>query len=180
MAPAIVVASLFVLMNFLRIDRMDVLGRHPSGFIATDHVAARIVQSHPDQEARYAAAIAAGHISQERVNQPTEVDLFDRLIAVRRLGVGECSAIAMALNRDYGLATDDPRAINRAMRDAGLPSNQLHLMGTEDIVSTAVKLGVLTTAAAHAIRRRWASYGCFTSKLGPGYDRNVSAPLRVT
>ena len=120
MAPATVVAGMFVLMNFLRIDRMDLVGWHPSGFITTDHVGAHIAQRHADQHVRYAAAIAAGHISQERVDHPAEIDLFGRLIAARRLGVGECSAVAVALNRGYGLAINEPRAVNRALRDAGL------------------------------------------------------------
>ena len=154
MAPATVVAGMFVLMNFLRIDRMDLVGWHPSGFITTDHVGAHIAQRHADQHVRYAAAIAAGHISQVRVDRPAEVDLFGRLVTARRLGVGECSAVALALNRGYGLATDEPLAVNRALRNAGLSSNALYVLGTEDIVSTSVQLGVLAVPAANAIRFR--------------------------
>jgi predicted nucleic acid-binding protein len=154
MAPATVVADMFVLMNFLRIDRMDLVGCHPSGFITTDHTGADIAKWHADRQVRYAAAIAAGYISQERVDRPAEVDLFGRLITARRLGVGECSAIAVALNRGYGLATDDPRAVNRALRDAGLSSNAVYILGTEDIVSTSVQPGVLAVPAANVIRFR--------------------------
>jgi hypothetical protein len=35
---AIVVADTSVLVNFLRIDRMDLIGHHPQRFLATDHV----------------------------------------------------------------------------------------------------------------------------------------------
>jgi len=151
MAPATVMAGMFVLMNFLRIDRMDVVGYHPSGFITTDHVGAHIAQRHADQHVRYSAAIAAGYIIQERVERRAEVDLFGRLVAARRLGVGECSAVALAFNRGYGLATDDPRAVNHALHDAGLSSNALYVLGTADIVSTSVQLGVLAVHAANAI-----------------------------
>src|SRR5918994_2105790 len=62
MAPGIVVADTSVLVNFLRIDPMDLIGDHPDMFIATDHIAAEIVDSYPDQQARYRVARDAGHL----------------------------------------------------------------------------------------------------------------------
>ena len=55
MVRAIVVADTSVLINFLRIDRMDLIAAHPASFIATDHVAAEIADTYPEQQARYAA-----------------------------------------------------------------------------------------------------------------------------
>lgn len=52
MEPAIVVADTSVLVNFLRIDRMDLIGAHPASFIVTDHVAIEIADTYPDQQAR--------------------------------------------------------------------------------------------------------------------------------
>ena len=74
MERTFVVADASVLVNFLRIDRMDLIGRHPDSFIATDHVADEI--TYPDQRRRYAAAIARGHIVQERVDDPVELEIF--------------------------------------------------------------------------------------------------------
>jgi hypothetical protein len=47
MARAIIVADTSVLINFLRIDRMGLIGAHPASFIATDHVAAEIADAIP-------------------------------------------------------------------------------------------------------------------------------------
>ena len=71
MVNAIVVADTSVLINFLRIDRMDLIGAHPASFIATDHVAAEIADTYPEQQARYAAALSAAHISEQRIDDPS-------------------------------------------------------------------------------------------------------------
>lgn len=77
MKPAIVVADSSVLINFLRIDRMDLIGAHPSSFIVTDHIASEI--TNPEQIARYAAALAAGYLIEERIDDLSEVEIFLRL-----------------------------------------------------------------------------------------------------
>ena len=58
--PAIIVTDTSVLINFLRIDRTDLLAGHSHAFLATDHVAAEITDRYPDQQQRFAAALAAG------------------------------------------------------------------------------------------------------------------------
>ena len=118
MAAAIIVADTSVLINFLRIDRMDLLGRHPCRFLATDHVEAEIEDD--EQRARYAAAVTAGHLETCTVTDPGEVALYMRLGPGQRLGSGECSAIAVAIIRRCAIAVDDNRAVSRAMREAGL------------------------------------------------------------
>jgi predicted nucleic acid-binding protein len=120
MAAATVVADTSVLINFLRIDRMDLLGRHPCRFLATDHVEAEIEDD--EQRARYMAAIAAGHLETCTVTDSEEVALYMRLGPGQRLGSGECSAIAVALRRHHAIAIDDNKAVNRALREAGLKS----------------------------------------------------------
>lgn len=49
MSSPIIVADTSVLINFLRIDRMDLIGLFPRRFLATDHVAQEIAESYPDQ-----------------------------------------------------------------------------------------------------------------------------------
>ena len=116
----IVVADTSVLINFLRIDRMDLIGAHPASFIATDHVAAEIADTYPDQQARYAAALSAAQLTEQPIHLRSELELFLRLAAKGRLGAGERSAIAVALNRKCALAIDDLRAIQRALEEAGI------------------------------------------------------------
>ncbi len=49
---AIIVLDASILINFLRIARMDLSAGHSHGFIATDHVAAKISKQFPDQQER--------------------------------------------------------------------------------------------------------------------------------
>jgi len=102
MLSAIVVADTSVLINFLRIDRMDLFVRYPCRFLVTDHVASELAEAYPDQQARYAAAIAAGQMDVCSVTDPGEVELFLRLRPGDRLVAGECSAIAVAMKRQHG------------------------------------------------------------------------------
>lgn len=68
---------------------MDLIGAHPAPFIATDHVAAEITGTFPDQRARYAAALNAAQLTEERVDDPAELEIFLRLAVKGRLGAGD-------------------------------------------------------------------------------------------
>src|ERR1700747_3461568 len=120
MAGAIIVADTSVLLNFLKINRMDLIGRHPRRFLVTDHVETEISQD--DQRAAFLAAVAAGHLDTCTVTDLREVELFLRFGPGVRLGAGECSALAVAMHRGHAVAIDDNRALNRAFRTAGLSS----------------------------------------------------------
>jgi predicted nucleic acid-binding protein len=170
MVRAIVVADTSVLINFLRIDRMDLIAAHPASFIATDHVAAEIVDTYPEQQARYAAALSAAQISELRIDDPAELELFLRLAAHGRLGAGERSAIAVALNRKCALAIDDSRAIQRALEEAGIAGNPLTILRTQDIVVQIIRDGALTVEAADAIRDDWANNRRFKLKIASFAD----------
>ncbi|CDL00982.1 conserved protein of unknown function [Magnetospirillum gryphiswaldense MSR-1 v2] len=161
----IIIADTSVLINFLRIDRMDLIGAHPSAFVATEHVAVEISDSYPDQHARYRAAVIAGYLSEQRVDDPTEVELFLRLRQTPRLGTGECSAISVALNRGHRLAIDDNRAISRALHEAGLAKRTLDIVRTQDIIVTLIQAETLTVEAADTILEDWASNNRFKLKI---------------
>lgn len=165
MAPAIVVADASDLINFLRIDRMDMIGAHPASFIATDHVAAEIADTYPDQQARYAAALNSGQIAEQRVDDPVELEIFLRLTVKGRLGAGERAAIAVALNRGYALAIDDSRAIQRALDEATIAKNALTILQTQDIVVELIRRGVVSVEAADAILVDWATNHHFKLKV---------------
>jgi len=62
MQSTIVVADTSVLINFLRIDRMDLIGHHPQRFLAADHVEAELTSDYPDQRMRYQAAVVSGQL----------------------------------------------------------------------------------------------------------------------
>lgn len=90
MAPAIIVADTSVLINLLKIDRMDLLGRYPRRVLVTDHVKAEITGDYPDQQARFMADLSTGLLDECRVDNPADMTLFMRLSVSQRLGAGEC------------------------------------------------------------------------------------------
>ncbi|MDY0041937.1 MAG: hypothetical protein RBS57_16615, partial [Desulforhabdus sp.] len=107
---SIIVSDTSVLINFLRIDRMDLFAHHSHDFIVTDHVAGEITDHYSEQQARFASALENDTIRQISVNDPEALVLFGTLSASGRLGAGECSAIALAVHNGYILAIEDRRA----------------------------------------------------------------------
>jgi predicted nucleic acid-binding protein len=154
MTSAIVVADTSVLLNFLKIGRMDLIGSHPRRFLATDHVENEITDE--TQRAAFLAAVASGHLDTCTVNDRREVELFLRLAPGVRLGAGECSALAVAVNRGHAIAIDDNRALNRAFRDAGLGSVRIEIIRTPDVMIALIRSGVLTVEKADRIKDEWA------------------------
>lgn len=152
MTSAIVVADTSVLINFLRIDRMDLIVLYPRRFLVTDHVESEIAEAYPDQQARYVAAIAAGQMDVCSVTDPDEVELFLRLRPGNRLGAGECSAIAVAMKRQHGLAIDDNKAVKTAIREVGMA---VEIIGTADVMVALIRAGNLDLAEADAIKGDW-------------------------
>jgi predicted nucleic acid-binding protein len=158
---AIVVADTSVLVNFLRIDRMDLIGHHPQRFLATDHVDAEITDHYPEQRARYQRALASNMLDTCSVVDPEEVELFLRLRAGGRLGAGECSALAVAVHRRYPIAIDDNRAVKRAARELGA---KLEILRTVDVMVGLIGAGVLDVLAADEIKLLWAQHHRFRIK----------------
>ena len=72
----VVVTDASVLVNFLRIDRMDLIAGHSHEFIVTDHVADEVSDRYPDQQQRFASAVKAGALSRQSVTNPSEVALL--------------------------------------------------------------------------------------------------------
>lgn len=167
MPSAMVVADTSVLINFLRIDRMDLIGRHPQRFLATDHVDAEITSAYPDQRLRYRAAVASGLLDTCSVVDPDEVALFLRLRPGERLGAGECSALAVAINRKYPIAIDDNRAVKRTIREVGA---RLEVVRTTDVVVALIRTGALDIAAADHIKDTWAQHHRFRIKAASFRD----------
>jgi predicted nucleic acid-binding protein len=155
METSIVIADTSVLINFLRIDRMDLIGAHPFPFIVTDHVAEEVSESYADQRGRLDAALAAGHLTQQSIDTASEVEIFLRLGQRGRLGSGERSAIAVALHRGWTLAIDDSRAIKRAIQEADLSDKPLPILRTRDVMVQLIEAGIIDIARADAIKDDW-------------------------
>ena len=158
---AIIVTDASVLINFLRIDRTDLLADHSHDFLATDHVAAEITDRYPDQQQRFATALETGTIAEARVTVQEELRLFAALLDSERLGAGECSAIALAVHRRYILAMDDYLATTHARRTDAT----FRIFATQDLVVSMIGQGLLNIAEADRIKQEWATRHRFRLKL---------------
>ena len=165
MSQFCVVADASVLINFLRIDRMDLIGVHPGFFIVTDKVADEI--SYPDQKNRYKTALSSGYLVQQRIDDPVEVGEFLRLDLAygKYLGAGELSAIAVALTRDCSLAIDDNRAVSTVLRETGLSDRPDRIIRTQNIIVELIKRNFLPLEEAESIRLDWKTNHRFTLKI---------------
>ena len=160
-----VIADASVLINFLRIDRMDLIGSHPGFFIATDKVADEI--SYSDQKSRYKAALSSGCLVQQRIEDPLEVEQFLRLDLEygRHLGAGELSAIAVALSRNCSLAIDDNRAVRDALRKIGLGDRPGRIIRTQDMIVELIRRNLLALKEAESIKVDWETNHRFALKF---------------
>lgn len=150
---AILVTDTSVLVNFLRIDRMELLGALPCRFIVTDHAAGELTDFYPEQVERYQAALAAGHVEACTVTDEASLDIFGQLTGTTRLGVGESATIAHAMVTGAGVAIDDRRAINEAQRIA----DGLVIVRTADLMVRMIEHALITVAQADTIKDDWAA-----------------------
>lgn len=159
--PELIVADTSVLINFLVIDRMDLLARYARRVLVTDHVAGEITSTYPDERRRYEAAVTAGAVEELRVDAEAELVLFARLAASGRLGAGECAAIAVAISRRHALAIDD----RRATREARALVPAMEVLGTQAIMVELIRQGIVTASEADVLLAEWAGKHRFRLKI---------------
>jgi predicted nucleic acid-binding protein len=151
METTIVITDASVLINFLVLDRVGLLSRLTSvHFVVTEHVRAEITEHFPEQLQRLNVAFETGVIEEISVTDIVEVALFADLTS-KGLGVGECSAIAVAVNRKLTIAIDDKRALKKVAR---LGYN-LEVLGTEQLVVQLIAESMLTTVEADQMKDDW-------------------------
>lgn len=147
----ILITDTSVLINFLNIDRIDLLDSYPGSFFITEHVVDEITNDFPHQQFRLNRAIEDNILTVVSVNGEEELELFRDLTKDHRLGLGECSAIACAINRKYILAIDDVRA----RKQAAQKDQNLVLVTTQDIMVTLTRENLLGSTEAASIKHEW-------------------------
>lgn len=157
--PPIMVLDASVLMNFLCINRMDLIARHSHEFVVTDHVADEITR--PGQQNQLAEALKKRILRQASVTDPAEVALFSTLLKDARLSEGDCSVIAFASHKGHILAIDDRRASNEARR----VSTTLQILTTQDLMVSMILENLLNVEEADAIKKEWAAHHQFHLKI---------------
>ena len=119
-----------VLVNFLKIDRVDLLARQPDyEFLITEHVGAEITQHYPNQLARLETAIQndveLGILALDLANQRGERRLLHRVVSEQLIavqGIEKDPLEAARLQRSQPLIENErtPRAVGKVC-DAGTP-----------------------------------------------------------
>ena len=172
----LLIADTSLLINFLNVDRMHLIGRHDPRCMITEHVLREVNEALPTdedrrkkqelQQERLAAALLAGHVQSIAVSEDAELEMFVKLQAAGRLGEGECSAIAVALNRGYLLGIDDRKATIEAKAQADAQGAVLPILSTSDVIVRLIKAGQLSVAQADVLLVEWRSQHKFTLKIG--------------
>lgn len=143
---SIVVADTSVLINFLKLDRMDLIARHSSNFLVTNHVSDEVTNHYVSQRTRLMSALGAGVLQEYAVVDEQDVELFGKLCA--DLGTGESSAIAFALHRGYALAIDDGKAIKIAKKI----SKDLKIFRTQDLFKSMIQQNLIDIQEADRLK----------------------------
>lgn len=148
---SIMVSDTSVLVNFLRIERVDLIADHSYEFLVTDHVSEEITDNYPAQLELFECAVADGILRVVSVTDAKAVALFARLSSTGTLGAGECSAIALSVHGGYSLAIDDKRAAKQARS----VSSNLKILRTQELVASMIQEDLLTVAEADAMKDTW-------------------------
>ena len=151
MCQTVVITDTSVLINFLVLDRAGLLAGVPTHrFVVTDHVRAEITAHYHEQLQRLEQAFTAQILEEITVTDLAEVQPFADLTA-KGLGIGECSAIAVAVHRQLTLAIDDKRAIKKV---ASL-GPKVPILTTESLMVLLIQQGALSVDEADAMRLEW-------------------------
>jgi len=137
-----------ILINLLVVGRLDLLKTIPPYLF---HAATEVLDEIEDldQKAAVFQGIATGHLSQVKLDQPGELELFVNFNAT--LGKGESACLALAKARNWAIATDeskDPKW-KKVIAAAGFT-----IMNTPGILLAAIRSEALTVAAADEIKAK--------------------------
>lgn len=148
----LVVLDMSVLINFLAVRRLDLLTEHREfRFLMTDHVRDEIGE--PRQRRLLDCALREESFDEASVCAVEELAVFRAFIRTHRLGIGECAALAVAIIRGLLIAIDDRVARAKARQLFSFE----RFLGTEDIVYSSIRAGVLTVKEAGAMKGSWQS-----------------------
>jgi predicted nucleic acid-binding protein len=162
----IAVSDTSVLINFLAVDRVDLLVREYQVLI-TNHVRREVTNHYPDELVRLEQALSAGKVTEIVVASKEELETFANLIgSPKRLGVGECAAIAAAVHRTVPIAIDDRVAI-RHLQDR-YPACRVET--TQSLMVKLIRKGAVSIALADHLKSEWENKFRFRLKVSSFAD----------
>lgn len=140
----IVVTDANVLINLMHVSRLGLLAKIPSHeFVVPEHVREEITI--PEQRATLDAAVSAGWLSIEVIDDLDAITVFAELI--EHIGRGEAACIAVAAQKGWLIASDEKK---RFLREANARVGAGHVLTTVDVFVLAIKAGLLTIEEADA------------------------------
>ena len=145
---------------------MNLLAQLSCDFAVTSHVSDEIADQYLEQRQRFDSALSNGTLTELIVDEPHELSMFAFLTHSGRLGVGECSAIAVAINRGFELALDD----RRARHDALTCDETLSIIGTPDLMVLDIKEQLISVSECDGIKDLWESEHRFKLKFSSFAD----------
>jgi predicted nucleic acid-binding protein len=168
--PFATILDTSVLINFLVVDQVGLLTRlSKRQFILTDHVRAEITTHYPDQLQRLQSAFESGHFHELVVDSRPEMTTFAQLTETG-LGIGECSAIAVAAVRGFHLGLDDKQARKQTLQR--FPN--VVLVSTEMLMVELIQTKLISVLDADVIKKQWEvayrfrlPFASFTERLSP-------------
>ena len=159
----LVVADTSFLVNFLAINRVDILARlRAFAFRVPNHVIVEV--EYEDQKERLQAALATGTVSEVEITEILEIALYAELRAF--LGDGESTCLAVAATRRWAIATDEKGRLRREIVER---LGEEYLLDTPGTLVAALRAGILTLPEAEAIRQELARHR-FTMKDVPPFE----------
>jgi predicted nucleic acid-binding protein len=144
----ILICDASVAINFLRVNRADLIVALPFDVTVTDVVRAEITRRHQSQLIE--EFIARGQI---HVTALTDIQDLQAAGRLRSSGLGDGESVSIVAAHVLGarLAMDDRRARNVAHRL--YPS--LQILNTEEIMVTLIRMGALSIEEADGIADDW-------------------------
>lgn len=157
----LVVADTSFLVNFLAINRMDILaGLRDFAFRVPNHVVAEV--EYEDQKERLHAALAAGVLGEIEITDLPEIALYAELRAF--LGDGESACLAVAATRRWVIATDEKRRLSREIFGR---LGEGYMLDTPGALVAALRAGILSVREAEAIREELARHRFLMTDVPP-------------
>lgn len=142
----LVVADSSFLINFLVLDRMDILGELAQFRLhVLNHVRAEI--RYENQRARLQAAVDSGIMTEIEITDPSEILMYAEFRQF--LGDGESASLAVAVSRRWVIAADEK---GRFRRELFGRLGENYLLDTAGALVTAIKAGAISVELAEALR----------------------------
>jgi predicted nucleic acid-binding protein len=135
-----------ILINLLRVHRLDLLGALPPYVFHTPQEALQEI-TYPEQQAELKQALERGWILETRLEAIAELQVFTR--ANEQLGSGESACLALAEVRGWLLGTDDSKGA-KWKKVISVPG--ISVLNTPGILLLAIRQGILTVQQADEIK----------------------------